>query len=251
MTPPTWLFPATPTEPDGIGRDEPDGSGRAEPDGSGRATRAGRGPDGNARLTATTGILMVTLLAVEAVTLLGVRQMLTLHIFVGIMLAGPAVLKIGSTLYRFTRYYTGAPTYHRAGPPPLLLRVLGPVLVLATVGVIATGVTLIFTGDHRDDGWLTLHQTFFWIFVIVLGVHLVGHLWQAITAGQAELRDHLRGPAARNRHWRLGLLTVSLIVGVAAAILLLPHAAAWTNRPDVGGEHYGTPPSRTPASSHR
>src|SRR3954451_9813552 len=62
------------------------------------------GVDGNSRLTAATGMVLLVLLAVEGVTILSVRQMITLHIFVGVMLLGPVLLKSGTTMYRFARY---------------------------------------------------------------------------------------------------------------------------------------------------
>src|SRR6476659_3469442 len=84
---------------------------------------------GNTRLTSATGLVLVALLAVEGVTILSVRQMITLHIFVGVMLLGPVLLKSGSTFYRFARYYTGSPEYRRKGPPSPLHRILGPVVI--------------------------------------------------------------------------------------------------------------------------
>jgi hypothetical protein len=63
---------------------------------------------GNERLTAMTGAVLLGLLAAEGVTILFKRQMLTAHFFIGMLLIGPVLLKIGSTGYRFARYYTGS-----------------------------------------------------------------------------------------------------------------------------------------------
>lgn len=117
---------------------------------------------GNTRLTAATGIVLVALLAVEAVTLLSVRQLLTLHVIVGALLIGPVLLKSASTAYRFTRYYSGAPTYRRKGPPPLPLRLLGPLIIVAALAVLGTGVALILVGPSGSGLLLTAHQTSFW-----------------------------------------------------------------------------------------
>ncbi len=68
---------------------------------------------------------------------------LTLHVFLGFLLAGPACLKIGSTLWRFSRYYTGSEPYVRKGPPAPLQRVLGPPVILTIVAVLSTGVMLV------------------------------------------------------------------------------------------------------------
>ena len=59
------------------------------------------------------------------------------------LLIPPVLLKIGSTGWRFVRYYRGSPAYRRKGPPPALLRLLGPVVVILTVGVLASGVALV------------------------------------------------------------------------------------------------------------
>ena len=222
MTLPTWLYRAAPTGP---------------PD-----TGAGHGVDGNARLTSATGIVLLTVLLVEGVTLLGVRQMITLHIFVGVLLIGPALLKSASTLYKFARYYTRSAPYLKAGPPPLLLRILGPLMILSTLALLGTGIVLIFIGDrHHDDGWVTVHQTCFWIWAAVLAVHLLGHLWEAAKTSRSELRETMTGPAARIRRWRLALLATSLVLGVAAAIFLLPHATSWTTGTPGGPGHFGPP----------
>ena len=44
------------------------------------------------------------LLAVIGVTILRIGQLLSVHLFVGMLLIGPVLLKMGSTGYRFLRY---------------------------------------------------------------------------------------------------------------------------------------------------
>ncbi|SDO61245.1 hypothetical protein SAMN04515671_1487 [Nakamurella panacisegetis] len=188
------------------------------------------GVNGNTRLTAATGMVLLVLLAVEGITILSVRQMITLHIYVGILLLGPVLLKTGSTLYRFTRYYTGTPAYVQKGPPHPLLRILGPFVILSTLALLGTGIALIFLGPQRSDLMLTLHQTAFWIWVVLMTVHVLGHLVGAATTAWTELRNRLRGPGAAGRRWRFGLLVLALVLGVGAATILLPHATTWTNR---------------------
>src|SRR5690242_12012747 len=100
------------------------------------------GAEGNERLTALTGTALLVLFALEGFTILSVHRLLTLHFFLGILIIGPVALKTCAVLYRFARYYTGAPEYHRKGPPAPLLRLLGPVVLLSSLGVIGTGVML-------------------------------------------------------------------------------------------------------------
>jgi len=68
---------------------------------------AASGVEGNARLTGLNGVLLV-LLAVEGATILRIRQLISVHVYVGVLLVGPVLLKCASTVYRFIRYYAGA-----------------------------------------------------------------------------------------------------------------------------------------------
>ena len=74
-----------------------------------------RGPEQNLRLTAFTGAVLLVLLALEGFTLISLRSMMSLHIFVGVLVVPIVLLKLGSTGYRFVRYYTHSPDYVEAG----------------------------------------------------------------------------------------------------------------------------------------
>ena len=105
----TWL-------PGGSGRLSGPGSPPGE-NGRGTRRRAERRADaavaGNARLTAANAAVLLVLLAAEGVTILRVRQLLSPHVFIGVVLIPPVLLKVASTTWRFARYYTGAPAYRR------------------------------------------------------------------------------------------------------------------------------------------
>ena len=65
-------------------------------------------PVGNERLTAGVAIVLLVLTVVELGTILfGVHRFMSLHVFVGFVLIPPVLLKLGSTGWRFARYYTG------------------------------------------------------------------------------------------------------------------------------------------------
>ena len=98
------------------------------------------GPVGNALLTGTTGAALVVVLAVEGVTLLQIHQLISWHVFVGMVLVPLVLLKTASTMYRFGHYYRGDPPYAEKGPPHPLLRVTGPLLVVSTLALLGTGV---------------------------------------------------------------------------------------------------------------
>ena len=85
-----------------------------------------------------TGAVLLALFAAEGVTILSVHRLLALHFFVGMLVTGPVLLKISSTGYRFARYYAGSIPYVRKGAPAPLLRLLGPVVVLTSCGVIGS-----------------------------------------------------------------------------------------------------------------
>src|SRR5262249_8970304 len=89
------------------------------------AASSDAGVDSSAGLRGAPGGVLWVLFAMGGVTVLRVRAWLSWHVFIGMLLVPPVLLKLGSTTWRFTRYYLGAPAYRRKGPPPPLLRLLG------------------------------------------------------------------------------------------------------------------------------
>jgi len=106
----------------------------------------GPGVEGNTRLTALTGLVLLVLLFVEGITVVNVRGLLSMHVFVGLVLIPPLLLKTASTGYRFASYYLGSHQYRAAGPPQIFLRVIAPFLLASTVGLFGTGVILLALG---------------------------------------------------------------------------------------------------------
>jgi hypothetical protein len=147
---------------------------------------------GNERLTAATGAVLIVLLLVLGVTLLRLRSLLSVHLFVGLLLIPPVLLKMASTGYRFVRYYTHDPHYRLKGPPPALMRVLAPLLVISTVVVFASGVALLLIGPSSRDALLPIHKVSFIVWGVVFAVHVLGHLAELPRALEPELRF---GPA--------------------------------------------------------
>ncbi|MDT4943118.1 MAG: hypothetical protein QOJ34_3207 [Pseudonocardiales bacterium] len=196
------------------------------------------GVEANARLTATTGMLLALLLLTEGWTLLDVRGYITLHTALGLILIGPVVLKCLTTIYRFGRYYTGAPAYVRKGPPHIILRVIGPLVVISTIAVIATGIALLV--DHGQSGtWLTLHQASFIAWISVTGIHFLGHLQGAVVDTGRELRRATRDPAQRGKAVRWVAVAAALLVGVGLAAAFTPAASSWQLQHDHRGTIQG------------
>lgn len=191
------------------------------------ASDAAGGAAGNERLTSMTGAVLLVLLAAEGVTILAVRQLLTLHFFLGFLIIGPVLLKLGSTIYRFARYYMGAATYVRKGPPVLLLRLLGPVVVVTSAGVIGSGVALAMVGPGPSI-WLLAHKAFFVLWFGAMTIHVVAYAPKLprLLSSQYMPDRARRILAGAGRRWLL--LTGSLVVGLVIALASYHLAFRWS-----------------------
>jgi hypothetical protein len=189
------------------------------------------GVAGNTRLTAVTGALLTPLLLIEGFTILDVRGYITLHTALGLILVGPIALKCASTLYRFVRYYTGKPAYVAKGPPHIVLRVIGPLVILSSVAVVGTGIALLVV-HGRSDTWLTLHQGSFIVWVAFTSLHLLGHLRESALGTAREMRRAAGDPAQRGKAVRLAVVAASLLVGVGVAAAFTPSASSWAQHDD-------------------
>lgn len=183
------------------------------------------GTEGNEALTVAAGIVLTLLLAAEGITLLKMDSLLSVHMIIGLVLIPPVLLKIGSTGYRFARYYAHSRAYVHKGPPPQALRLLAPVLVLTTVGIFATGVLLLALG-HKSDQLLFLHKASFIVWAGAFGIHFLWHLPHMLRS----LPDYRRGTRARHvpgSGLRGMLVAASLGAGVALAITLAGAISGW------------------------
>jgi hypothetical protein len=193
-----------------------------------RVVRGGANPQGNERLTAMTGAVLLVLFAAECYTLFHLGPLMTLHFFLGLLLIGPVCLKVGSTVWRFTRYYTGSAPYVRKGPPAPLPRVLGPLLILTSLTVLASGVALAIEGPSPAGFgfWLPLHRYAFLAWVVVVVIHVIIYvpkLPRLLGGGTVSgARQVLAGRRAR---WLL--LGGSLTAGLVIAILGYHLAGQW------------------------
>jgi len=178
------------------------------------------GADGNERLTAATAVVVLVLLAVEGATILFLRPLLSVHVFVGMLLIPPVALKLGAVGYRFARYYGGSRPYRLKGPPRLLMRVLvAPVLVAATVGLFASGVALLVVGPHRGIA-LGLHKASFVVWFGAMSVHVLAYVLRLPRLVGADGRR----PGG---YLRTGLVAGSLVLGLTLAAFTLRYASPW------------------------
>ena len=180
--------------------------------------RSDQGVESNARLTGSTAVVLLILFAVEGATLIGVRAHLNLHVFVGMLVIPPVLLKIGSTTWRFARYYSGSPPYRRKGPPPALLRMLGPLLVVLTLILLASGVVLVLA-PHALGGRLPfIHKASFILWFAAMTIHVLGHILETAKLAPLDLgrrtRSQVAGASARQ--WSLvAALAVGCLLGFA------------------------------------
>jgi len=155
------------------------------------------------------------------------------------LLLGPVALKAGSVLYRFVRYYTGSGPYRRKGPPALLLRLIGPVIMLLTACVFGSGIMLAVTGPgfNGTSEWLTIHRISFIAWAFFITVHVLAYVWRLPRLLAAEARGTAQegktGHASRavqvlgGRGPRLALLFASLLAGLVIALLTVHLAGNW------------------------
>ena len=188
----------------------------------------GGGTAGNELLTSMTGALLIVLLAVLGITILRIHQLIWLHLFLGLVLLGPITVKMGSTGYRFLRYYTQTPAYRSKGPPEPLMRLTAPIVVASTLVVFATGIILLIAGPSGRGQYLFLHKASFVIWLAVTAVHVLGHL---VDLRRSLVPKHELSGLARSSPGAAGrwlALAAALVAGLVLAIVLIPQFAAWT-----------------------
>ncbi len=215
------------------------------------------GTEGNERLTVVTGALLIVLLAALGVTIVFIGRLLWWHLFLGMALIGPVALKVGSTGYRFMRYYTVTPAYRRKGPPPPALRALGPALLGLTAIVLASGVALLLIGPSSRGTLLLVHKASFICWVVVTAVHIAGHLPELVRfnwvsrqtrAELSELRalvpgfggaaePPVSGPIPGTGGRWLSVAT-AVVLGLALAAILVPDFGAWTGAQALIHHHH-------------
>jgi hypothetical protein len=183
------------------------------------------GADGNARLTATAVLVLLVLLPIEGVTLLSLHSLLSVHMLVGVALIPPVALKLGSTFYRFFRYYTGSATFREKGPPQLVMRILiAPALVASTIGLFGSGVALLLL-EHPNSLVYTVHKASFIVWIGAIGIHVLAYMR---LLPRLALADWMRGTGmVFGRRLRRRVVAASLLAGGGVALIALPLVAAW------------------------
>ena len=186
------------------------------------------GVESNARMTGVLGAVLLVALAIEGVTVPSVQDMFTLHVFVGLFVIPVVCLKLATTGYRFFHYYRGTAAYRQKGPPHPILRISAPVVVLATLTLLGTGIVMLAVGPRHSDTWLTIHQASFIVWFAVTTVHVLGHVRETWKLTTDEMRAQ---PPVPRRGVRVTLVALSLVLGLTIGLASLGWTSAWNNRP--------------------
>ena len=198
--------------------------------------RRGRGrgrlnPDGNERLTAAVGLVLFVLTLVELGTFVfGLHRFLSLHVFVGLVLIPPVILKLATTGWRAARYYTRSEPYRSKGAPQLAMRLLAPLLVAATVVLFASGVAMGILHGHSLVIARRLHGPTSVVWLILVGVHVLVYLKRALLSSKEDITAASRAsvPGATGRTYLLALV---IVAGVIVGAATLPVQYRWLDLP--------------------
>jgi hypothetical protein len=199
--------------------------------------RAERSAEANARLTGATGLVLLVLSCAEAATVvLGVRSVLTLHVVIGLLLVPPLLVKVCSVSWRFLRYYRHDEAYRRKGPPVLALRMLGPVLLAATLALFISGITLLLAPAAFGGNLKHIHALSFYIWLILVVVHVIAHAGDLRRHGAKDWGRRARAAVPGAVVRQLAVLA-SLAAGLALALSLVAHVGTY--------QHHISPPRQT------
>lgn len=196
-------------------------------------------PDGNERLTAAVGLVLIVLTLIELATVLfGLGQFMSLHVFVGFVLIPPVLLKLASTGWRFTRYYARNAAYRMKGAPRLAMRLLAPMLIAATVILFASGVAMGITHGRSLRVARQLHGPASVVWMILVGVHVLVYLRRALVSVNEDVHPSSRA-AVRGARARTSLLAAAIVAGVVAGAATLPVQHHWLHLPSKHDHGHG------------
>lgn len=184
------------------------------------------GVAGNARLTGAAAAALLVLLAAEGVTIPFIGPLLGPHILIGMLLIPPVLLKMGSTGYRFARYYGHSEPYVRKGPPPIALRMLAPGIVLSTLALFGTGVALLLAGPPSDTLRFA-HKLSFIVWFALMALHVLGHLLEVPRLGFADWRRGGGEAEVAGAGLRTVALGGAILAGGLLAAASVSIAGAW------------------------
>jgi hypothetical protein len=207
-------------------------------------------PDGNKRLTAAVGVLLLAPILLEIATvLLGVHTFMSWHVFVGIALIPLVVLKLATTGWRFVRYYTRSREYVAHGPPQAAMRLLAPLFVVATVVLFGSGVAMGLLHGHALQLARRLHGPASVIWLVLLGLHVLVYLGRALRDTADDVRPADPTPV-RGKTARRYALATAVVCGLLLGSALVPAQHRWINIRHDHQDREGQSAARSRPFSH-
>jgi cytochrome c biogenesis protein CcdA len=101
-------------------------------------------------------------------------------------------------------------------------------VVLLTVALFASGVALLFAPTSWRGSLLQLHQASFIAWFILMAGHVLGHIGDVVRFSTKDWTRRTRGLVSGSRVRRL-VITLSLLAGLALALLTVSHVGLWTH----------------------
>lgn len=188
-------------------------------------------PNGNERLTSMVGAILLVPIVVELLTIpLGVHTYMSLHVFVGFVLIPAVLLKLASTGWRFTRYYMRSDVYREHGPPRPAMRALAPLLVVATVVLLGSGVAMGFLHGHALVLARRLHGPASAVWVVTVGLHVLAYLKRTLVRATQDAVPRTRS-LVRGARGRALAVAAALLAGGALGAATVPAQHRWVNLP--------------------
>ena len=182
-------------------------------------------------MTAAVGLLVIVpVLVVIATILLGVHTFMSVHVFFGLALIPVVLLKLASTGWRFARYYTRSREYVEFGPPQIVMRMLAPLFVAATVVLFGSGVAMGVSSGHALQLARRLHGPASVIWLLLLGLHVLVYLPRALRSAGADT-SLVKRPPVRGLTARALAVTAALVCGVAIGTATVSAQHRWVDLP--------------------
>lgn len=179
------------------------------------------GARGNGLLTSLVAATLLVLLAVEGATIPLITQLLSVHVFVGMLLLGPVALKLASAGYRLVRYYGRNEDYVGLGPPASLMRfMVAPTLVVSTLVLFGSGVLLLARPER--GAVLGLHKASFVVWFGAMTIHVLVYAVRVRRRLVTEARRRVKG-----RGYRIVAVLLAVAAGLLAALATYPLASPW------------------------
>ncbi|MHB1521022.1 MAG: hypothetical protein ACYCWN_06875 [Ferrimicrobium sp.] len=169
-------------------------------------------------------------LAIEGVTIVFIGQLISIHVILGMILLPIMAYKIIVATYRFAMYYLGAPDFKHAGPPEMLLRVIGPLLIATTVILMASGIVLVYAKPDTPTAafWLNIHRDDFVAWFALMAFHVLAYARRAVGTSGYDLR-YTRYHSLIGKQGRLISILLAMVIGVLLAWAVSPAIAQWSS----------------------